>query len=251
MSITAEGTQVGVRRVVWFSAGAPSAVLAKLEPAATLVYCATNSEHPDNERFIRDVADWCGRPVTILTSEKYADTWDVWNKRGYILGHHGAPCTVELKKKLRYAFQEPTDVQMFGYHVGEEERADKTREAEPGIVWEFPLIDRGLTAEDCLAIIDRAGIDLPWMYLHGYPHNNCIGCPKGGMGYWNAIRVDFPDRFKRMAELERRYDYATHSDADGPVFLDELDPARGNMLTERRIDCSVLCAIAENEIESP
>ena len=31
------------------------------------------------------------------------------------------------------------------------------------------------------------------MYDLGYPNNNCIGCIKGGMGYWNRIRKDFPD----------------------------------------------------------
>lgn len=235
------------RTIVWFSAGAPSAVLAKLTPDAELVYCDTRSEHEDNARFIRDVEGWTGRAVTKLRSELYADTWDVWERRGYILGHHGAPCTVELKKRLRYAYQQPDDVQMFGYHVGEEDRAANTVEGEPGIDWRFPLIERGLTKSDCLAMVERAGIRLPAMYEMGYPHNNCVGCPKGGMGYWNAIRVDFPDAFDRMAALERKYDYATHKDDDGPVFLDELDPDRGDMKTEGTPECSILCAIAEGE----
>jgi hypothetical protein len=236
------------RQIVWFSAGAPSAVLAKLCPDAELVYCDPGSEHPDNARFIADVARWCGRSVTVLKSKQYRDTWDVWEKRGYILSHHGAPCTVELKKKLRYSYQQPDDVQMLGYHVGEEGRAARTRETEPGIEWAFPLIDRGLTKSDCLAIIDRAGIALPEMYQMGYPHNNCVGCPKGGMGYWNAVRVDFPETFTRMAELERRYDFATHRDDAGPVFLDELDPTRGDMRAEGTIECSVLCAITEFDL---
>ena len=236
------------RRIVWFSCGAPSAVLAKLEPDAVIVYCATNAEHPDNARFLRDVENWTGRKVTVLQSDKYADTWDVWDRRKFILGPHGAPCTVELKKRPRYAFQQPDDVHMFGYHVGEEGRAAQTIAGEPGVSWEFPLIDRGLTKSDCLAIIDRAGIELPWMYRHGYPHNNCLGCPKGGLGYWNAIRRDFPDEFDRMAALERRYDHAIHKDDHGPVFLDELDPERGDMRTEGTPECSILCAITELEL---
>ena len=31
----------------------------------------------------------------------------------------------------------------------------------------------------------------------GYNNNNCIGCIKGGMGYWNKIRVDFPEVFEK------------------------------------------------------
>ena len=36
----------------------------------------------------------------------------------------------------------------------------------------------------------------PLMYDLGYPNNNCIGCVKGGMGYWNHIRKDFPEVFE-------------------------------------------------------
>lgn len=45
-----------------------------------------------------------------------------------------------------------------------------------------------------------AGINIPVMYQLGY---NCIGCLKGSMGYWNKIRIDFPDMFKERAEDER------------------------------------------------
>lgn len=46
------------RTVVWFSAGAPSAVAAKLtlasEPGPIVIaYTDPGSEHPDNQRFIR------------------------------------------------------------------------------------------------------------------------------------------------------------------------------------------------------
>lgn len=58
------------------------------------------------------------------------------------------------------------------------------------------------------------------MYDLGYPNNNCVGCVKGGMGYWNKIRVDFPEVFERRARQEREIG---HSCIKG-VFLDELDP---------------------------
>ena len=45
---------------------------------------------------------------------------------------------------------------------------------------------------------------IPEMYHLGYHNNNCVGCVKGGMAYWNKIRVDFPGIFDRMAVLERK-----------------------------------------------
>ena len=63
------------RTVVWVSAGAASAVAAKLTlrhvPSAVLAYCETGGEHPDNERFLADLSVWCDRPIERLRSERY------------------------------------------------------------------------------------------------------------------------------------------------------------------------------------
>ena len=240
------------RAVVWFSAGAASAVAAKLavkaEPGAVLAYTDPGSEHPDNARFIRDVEQWIGASVVTLKSTKYVDTWDVWRKRRFLNGPSGALCTVELKKKLRHQFQRPDDVQVFGYTAEETDRADRFRQLNPEVDLAAPLIERGLGKDDCLAIIDRAGIDIPVMYRLGYRNNNCIGCPKGGLGYWNKIRRDFPDTFDRMAAMEREIGATCTKDENGQVWLDQLDPKRGNHADEPAFECSLLCAIAETDL---
>ena len=75
------------------------------------------------------------------------------------------------------------------------------------------------------------------MYDLGYSNNNCIGCVKGGKGYWNKIRVDFPEVYDRRAILERQ---VGHSCIKG-VFLDELDPEAGRMEDEIMPDCGIAC----------
>lgn len=265
------------RHVVWFSCGATSAVAAKLTLAETghtdvvIVYTDPGSEHRDNSRFMADCEAWFEHPILTLKSDKYVDTWDVWEKRRFLNSPAGALCTVELKKKLRMAYQRPDDVQVFGYDADEADRANRFRDINPEVALYTPLISRGLTHADCLAIIERAGIELPVMYRQGYEHNNCIGCPKGGMGYWNKIRADYPIQFGRMAKLERELNATcvretvptgtTHDRTDDfgesftvantrsvPVFLDELDPSRGDYKTEPKIECSLLCALAEADI---
>ena len=79
-------------------------------------------------------------------------------------------------------------------------------------------------------------IDLPAMYKLGYHNNNCIGCVKGKKGYWNKIRVDFPDIFWKMAKLERELNFSLCD-----VFLDELPPNAGRYKDEPDIECGVLC----------
>ena len=86
------------------------------------------------------------------------------------------------------------------------------------------LIDKGVTKENCLGILWQKGIKLPKMYDLGYNHNNCIGCIKGGMGYWNKIRKDFPDHFNRMARIEREIGHSRFRDMDTNerIWLDEI-----------------------------
>lgn len=239
-----------VRTIVWFSAGAPSAVAAKLtlsEGPCIIAYNDPGSEHPDNKRFIKDCEGWFGQEVVMLKG-KYKDTWDVWEKTRFLVGPTGARCTAELKRKPRFDFQRPTDRQVFGYTAEEAHRAVRFREQNPGVELLTPLIDRGLTKPDCLAMVERAGLKLPAMYELGYQYNNCIGCVKGGMGYWNKVRVDFPEVFDRMAALERNLERTVLRDSGKPLFLDELDPKRGNIQTEPDIECSLLCHVAEDEM---
>lgn len=82
-------------------------------------------------------------------------------------------------------------------------------------------------------------IELPAMYKLGYSNANCVGCVKGGMGYWNKIRVDFPEIFKRTAELERK---AGHTCIKGK-YLDELDPNAGRFEAIELPECGIFCEV--------
>jgi uncharacterized protein YchJ len=89
------------------------------------------------------------------------------------------------------------------------------------------------------------------MYTLGYNHNNCIGCSKAGKGYWNRIRVDFPDHFKEMASIEREINHSLFRNEDGSrLYLDELDPSAGNFAKEPAISCGLGCGIIDSEIKS-
>jgi len=149
------------------------------------------------------VSRWLGVEIVDQTSPKYPDAWAVWEQRRFLNGPHGALCTVELKKKVRMAFQREDDIQIFGFTSEERDRADRFLKNNFEITSRFPLIDSGLTKADCFEIIKDAGLELPESYRLGYHNANCIGCVKGGMGYWNKVRVTNPEVFDRMAKLER------------------------------------------------
>jgi len=243
-----------MRIVVWYSCGITSAVASKItldlyknsDIPIVIAYCDTGSEHPDNKRFIQDCEKWFDYPITVLHSDEYVDIWDVYEKTKYIAGINGARCSLELKKRVRQKFEDiENDIQVFGFDVDEIKRAEKFKNNNPEVILAVPLIKRGLSKADCLEIVSDAGIDIPIMYKLGYKNNNCIACCKGAKGYWNKIRVDFPDYFDKMAKMERELGATLNiMNVNGKrkrIHLDELPPNAGNYKSELPISCGLLC----------
>ena len=107
---------------------------------------------------------------------------------------------------------------------------------------QFPLVEHNLDKAAGHALFkSKFGFARPLMYELGYSNNNCIGCIKGGMGYWNRIRKDFPEVFKKRAELERAVGNTILKDGSTPMYLDELDPERGDFNSEIIPQCSIFC----------
>jgi hypothetical protein len=243
------------RVISWFSCGAASAVATKLaitesKDPVEVVYCHVKEEHPDNMRFLKDCEAWFGQPITILEDEKYhGSIYEVFLKRKYIVGIQGAPCTLFLKKEVRKKYEKPGDIQIFGYTAEEENRVERFMDANNDVkLWSI-LIEKGLTKQDCLALISRAGIELPVMYKLGYTNNNCVGCVKGGLGYWNKIRVDFPDAFDKMAKTERLLGVKILKYKEERIYLDELPKGVGDYPKETSIDCGIFCYMAEQDLK--
>jgi len=247
------------RVLVSFSCGAASAVAAKLAvdkygDRVEIIYCDTlKYEHPDNIRFLNDVSAWVGKPIKIISSPKYEDIFDVFEKTGWLVGNAGARCTLELKRKPRKDYSKDDDTHVFGLTADEPERIAKF-EDNNNIEVDWVLSNAGVTKKDCYRILQEAGIELPEMYKLGYNNNNCIGCVKGGQGYWNKIRVDFPEAFERMAKLERKLNVAINKDRRGgkrkSLFLDELDPEAGRGVPLPDIECGVMCVRPEGRVDT-
>lgn len=234
-------------KVCWLSAGVSSFVAGYLAHDVDIyIYIDIDDQHPDSMRFIKDCEKVLNKPIKILKSE-YGCVENVIRKAKYINGPYGAPCTKELKKKIRLKWENEQHEEMtyvWGFDWDEKNRADRIKETYPEYNHEFPLIDRMLSKEDAHGICERLGIKRPAMYDLGYSNNNCIGCVKGGMGYWNKIRKDFPEVFERRAKLEREIGATCIKG----IYLDELDSDRGET-NEIMADCSLLCElVVEGEI---
>jgi hypothetical protein len=63
------------------------------------------------------------------------------------------------------------------------------------------------------------------------------------MGYWNKIRIDFPEVFAARSAQERKIE-ATCLNG---IYLDELDPSRGKFEDEVLEECGFICQWAGDE----
>jgi hypothetical protein len=243
------------RTLIWWSTGAASAIMARLvlreEPEALIVRCETGNEDPDNYRFEADAMRKLNRAVTLLRSDEYKDVWDCWQKKRYIAGVDGAPCTAAMKIAPRLAFQRPTDVHMFGYTADaeDENRFERLKANFPEITARAILIEQGITKAATIAMVERWGIDLPRSYAMGFPNANCLetGCGKAtSPDYWSLFRHHFPKKFARTAAYSREIGARLTRINNERIFIDEI-PADWPMTNPIVPACDFLCHIAEQE----
>jgi len=256
-------TQAQGRMVCSFSCGAASAVATKLILAAyapedvLIVNAFIVEEHPDNRRFHADCEKWFNHPIMVLRDEKYgASTDEVWRRKRFMKGLRGAPCSLALKRTLLSMVALPGDVNVLGFTREEWDRFETLCERFPDESFRAPLIENNLGKDDCYAMIERAGIELPMMYRLGYDNANCIGCPKGGQAYWQNIRADFPERFATIQAIQEGIGPGANflRFRSGPrngerMALRELPEGRGDIKQEPSFSCSFFCQLAEQEIE--
>jgi len=224
-------------------------VAALLSKPDKVIYIDIDDQHPDSMRFVLDCEEALGREIEVLRSP-YGSVGNACRSFGFIASAYGAKCTDVLKKRVRKEWEsqqaEPL-THIWGMDCTERNRAENICAAMPRNKHEFPLIDEMLNKADAHGICAIRGVKRPVMYDLGYSNNNCIACVKGGMGYFNKIRVDFPEAFAARAKLEREIG---HSCING-VYLDELDPAAGRMSEEIIPECGIFCNLAQVRLPLP
>lgn len=238
---------------VWFSCGAASAVAAKKtieiygkEHEIRIINNPVKEEHNDNMRFLKDVESWIGQKIEFAKNPNFpsCSAFDVWEKRKYMSGISGAPCTFELKKKARQIWEQDNkaDFHVLGFTFDEIHRHKRFIERERENVLPV-LIDLKITKTDCFKIIQDAGIKLPEIYSLGYPNANCIGCVKATSAtYWNLVREKHPKVFQERLEQSKRLGVKLARYKGKRISLDELPIcARGRKIKNLDFECGIFC----------
>lgn len=246
--------EAGQTIVVWFSCGAASAVAAYETIKRYGDICdvrVVNSpvleEGWDNRRFLHDVENWLGQTIEIAVSDKYPNcsAADVWEKRKGMSFVRGAPCTIELKKEVRYAYEKRNrvDWHVLGFPAEERDRHERFILTERQNVLPV-LIEAGLSKADCAQRLVAAGLKLPLAYASGLPNANCLGCVKAtSPTYWNKIREIAPAVFHARAEQSRRLGARLVRVNNTRIYLDSLDPeVMGRPIAQLKMpECGLFC----------
>lgn len=199
----------------WWSGGVTSAVACKLAidlygvDNVDMIMMDTKNEDPDTYRFKKDCEKWYEKEISVITAlEENESIQDVWLKFKSLNVANGAICSSTLKRDLRLTWEKDNkwDYQVFGFDIDETKRAKAMTLNYPDTKPIYPLLLYGYSKKMCIDILNEAGIEIPRTYKYGFHNNNCFqtGCVQGGIGYWQKMGRDFPDKFDKMAEMEHK-----------------------------------------------
>jgi len=202
--------------IAWWSGGITSAVTCKIcidlygLDSVRLIFIDTKNEDDDTYRFKKDCEDWYGKEIETISGigSKYSSVQDVWVKHKSLNVAHGAVCSSELKRRVREVWEKENTWkhQAFGFELSEVKRAKGMTLNHSHTKPIYPLLMFAYTKKDCIKIVQDAGLRVPRTYELGFLNNNCFntGCVQGGIGYWQKMKREFPEKFDAMAEMEHK-----------------------------------------------
>ena len=186
------------------------------------VFSDTKREHADMYRFGYEVAKRWG--LQLVDASDGRDLWEYFEQQKMIPARQFAACSIALKIKPSQRFYkgaEPGRI-AYGYDVGEEDRAERTRSrwGLPNHEPFFPLIDDWQVSKaECMGYFIKHGIAIPAMYAH-FPNANCMPCKNYSRADWVALRFFYPDYFQAAREFENRTGLRWMQDG---TTLDEIE----------------------------
>lgn len=260
-----------IKKIIgWWSGGVTSAVACKIAvdlygvKNMRIIFIDTMNEDDDTYRFMNDCSDWYGIKIETIKSEKHNSVQDVWRRYKALNNAKGAVCSSEMKRLVRETWEKKNEWknQIFGFELDEYKRAKSMVLNHPQTKPLFPLMMYGMTKKNCIEMVQDAEIEIPKMYKLGFLNNNCwkTGCVQGGIGYWQKMCREFPEKFDTMADMEHELTNAKgkpvtmlkdQSVGGGLVFLkqhpDYLKIKDISMMKGREpkplFDCNGMCGI--------
>lgn len=200
--------------ICWWSGGLASAITCYIclqwfgIENCRIIFIDTWNEDKDTYRFKDDCEEWYGCLIETISSKEFNCIQDVWYKYRSLNTATGAICSTHLKRIVREEFQKVNGYshQAFGFDIDEINRAVAIKLNHPDSKPIFPMIIELVNKKQTLSYLPTGlfKIEPPRVYKLGYLNNNCFktGCVQGGIGYWQKIKREEPEKFETMAFIE-------------------------------------------------
>jgi hypothetical protein len=208
------------RIVVGFSGGVTSAWCAGWalrnfpREEVVLLWHDTKEEHPDTYRFLKQMADKLGMPITERSDGR--SVTELFYDEGFLGNNQNAMCSRILKVEQGRKFSAELRaagvteiIKVFGYSAKEIERVQRAvgMGISDGFTPRFPIMEQEVTKQQCADWCTAQGVCPSEMYLWS-EHANCQGCVKGGRAYWLKVAQHAPAVFEQRAQLEDEFGHS-------------------------------------------
>jgi hypothetical protein len=235
--MTLAGVPQSRRVVVGFSGGVTSAwclgwaLRTFPRDEVIALFHDTKEEHPDTYRFLREMA--AALNLEVVERSDGRSVTELFRDEGYLGNGQNTFCSRILKAEQGSAFVAELKaaghdvVKVIGYSADEPKRVARMvgHCAAEGITARFPVIEEGVTKQQCADWCLSLGVAPSSMYCWA-EHANCVGCVKGGRAYWLAVAEHAPDVFEQRAALEEEFGHTIlrgfHAGGPRPPFLRDL-----------------------------
>lgn len=225
-----------MKHVVLYSGGASSAYMAYLvvqeqkKEEVVLLHTPTFTENHDADTFRCRVARRLGVPITEWGDGRNLD--ELLEDQKAIPGQFLPFCTVALKQKMKEEYfkylksQDQDFIEYVGFGMEEEKRVYNAlaRARRTGRTIRFPIYEKKIPGCEIKRIIEQEWkIPLPKTYKNGLNHNNCIPCYKAGKASWRIYWEQYPERYWKAAEYEKRYGYTVFKDCSLSELAEQFE----------------------------
>ena len=171
----------------------------------------THREHADTYRYLRQMAERLGIDITERSDGRSVE--QVEDDEHALANNRMAFCSRILKAEQKDRYYEELRaagvteiVLVLGFSSREWQRIQRAtmRAAADGYAVMFPLVTAGITKQECADWSLALGVPLPSMYRWS-DHANCVGCRRGGKGYWLAVKANEPAIFDAAKAREAEW----------------------------------------------
>ena len=218
----------GRQEIVFYSYGICSAYIAcRLQDECGKPICLfsdTKREDEDTYRFGQEVVQRWG--LNLQEASHGGDLWDWFAEHNMIPARQLSPCSLHFKILPSRAYlhehfesQGIPAVVSVGYDITEQSRVDKflAHWDFKHIAVRFPLLEWGVSKQQCFGYFAQHGITPPRIYKH-FRNANCLPCKNFRKPDWIALAYHFPEKFAEAASFEMKEDLRWMQ--DGPTLIE-------------------------------